>query len=183
MPSDILAALPVLFGAAIGAVAAFFVAKRQADAQLEIARKRAETEIALAQEKLQTEIAFAQEKLQTENRLARESHKSIRKLLLQDEWELRSFEALKRHLPAFEDGELRKLLVAAGAVSFPEEKTGRELWGLIERNEVKLAPARDKQPKLRAAALLPASSAAASRVFPRVAPGLAAPLIFPPRKS
>jgi hypothetical protein len=55
-------------------------------------------------------------------------------LLLQNErWKQRSFEAIRRHVGGFDDDSLRQLLVRAGALRF-EDKDGRELWGLRERN-------------------------------------------------
>jgi hypothetical protein len=57
------------------------------------------------------------------------------KSLLQDErWKKRSFKAIKNRLGGFEDNELRKILVRAGAISFESDK-GEELWGLISENQ------------------------------------------------
>jgi hypothetical protein len=53
--------------------------------------------------------------------------------LMQSEWPLRSFNVIKIHLGGFEDDELRKMLVKAGAIRF-ESKSGSELWGLLARN-------------------------------------------------
>jgi hypothetical protein len=117
-------------------------------------------------------------KLATENRLEIASYRAIRRLLRQNPWDLRTFDALRRHLPGFADDELRRLLVAAGAVAFHNEK-GEELWGLIKTNKSRLkhkpfeqsskrktgiGGGRDKQ---RGAAFDPALSAA-----PLLAPAL-----------
>ena len=53
--------------------------------------------------------------------------------LMQSEWPLRPFNVIKIHLGGFEDDELRKMLVKAGAIRF-ESKSGFELWGLLARN-------------------------------------------------
>jgi hypothetical protein len=53
--------------------------------------------------------------------------------LMQSKWRLRSFDVIKFHLGGFEDDELRKMLVKAGAIRF-ESKSGFELWGLLARN-------------------------------------------------
>lgn len=46
----------------------------------------------------------------------------------------RSFDTLKKHLGGFEDDELRKILVRAGAIrNFRED--GSEWWRLLSRNE------------------------------------------------
>ena len=59
----------------------------------------------------------------------------VAKELLSDErWKKRSFEEIKKRLGGFEDNELRKILVRAGAVRF-EQKDGGELWGLMSRNK------------------------------------------------
>lgn len=55
-------------------------------------------------------------------------------LLLDKRWAKRSFEEIKKRLGGFEDNELRKILVRAGAVRF-EKENGGELWGLISRNK------------------------------------------------
>jgi hypothetical protein len=46
---------------------------------------------------------------------------AIRSLLWPKEWELRSFGAIKRRMGGFDDDELRRLLVRAGALSFEGE--------------------------------------------------------------
>ena len=53
--------------------------------------------------------------------------------LLQSKWRLRSFQIIKFHLGGFEDADLRKILVRAGAIRF-ESKSGFEIWGLLARN-------------------------------------------------
>lgn len=60
----------------------------------------------------------------------------VRKLLNRPDWRRRSFEVIKSRLKGFDDDELRKILVRAGAVSFKgNEDETREFWGLRERNE------------------------------------------------
>lgn len=54
--------------------------------------------------------------------------------LLEDEkWKKRSFTEIQKRLGGFEDDELRRILVRAGAVRFVTED-GKELWGLLSRN-------------------------------------------------
>jgi hypothetical protein len=60
-----------------------------------------------------------------------------RKLLESPQWEKRSFEEIKKRLNGFEENELRKILVRAGAVCFRGENE-QEFWGLISRNEEKV---------------------------------------------
>lgn len=54
-----------------------------------------------------------------------------RKLLESEKWKKRSFKEIKKRLGGFEDDELRKILVRAGAVRFEGDD---ELWGLLSRN-------------------------------------------------
>lgn len=57
-----------------------------------------------------------------------------RQLLEHEQWARRSFKAIKHRLGGFEDDELRKILVRAGAIRFEDRKTKEEYWGLIHRN-------------------------------------------------
>lgn len=54
-----------------------------------------------------------------------------RKLLESEKWKKRSFLEIEKRLGGFEDNELRKILVRAGAVRFEGDN---ELWGLLSRN-------------------------------------------------
>ncbi len=57
-----------------------------------------------------------------------------RQLLEHENWKRRSFERIKYRLGGFDDDELRKILVRAGAIRF-ENGDGKEFWGLISRNQ------------------------------------------------
>ena len=85
-----------------------------------------------------TTLKIAREQLEAEHRVTDQASVAIRELLARPEWELRSFDAIRKRVRGFSDDELRKLLVACGAVAFDEEDSGRELWGLRERNSAKL---------------------------------------------
>lgn len=62
----------------------------------------------------------------------------VAKTLLEDErWELRSFDAIKKRLGGFEDEELRRILVRAGAVRFEDAERG-EMWGLLSKNRKRI---------------------------------------------
>ena len=118
MPMDATAALVGLVGAGLGAAVTYLAAKRNNE----------------------TNLAIAREKLQVENKLEVEACKALREMLLLPEWQLRSFEAIKKNVRGFSDEELRRLLVSSGAVSFDERETAKELWGLRERNLHLLSP-------------------------------------------
>lgn len=57
-----------------------------------------------------------------------------RDLLHQESWQKRSLAEFKKRLGAFEDNELRKILVRAGAQQLSDAEDG-EIWGLVSPNE------------------------------------------------
>ncbi|MBV6623831.1 MAG: hypothetical protein KI793_13000 [Rivularia sp. (in: Bacteria)] len=63
------------------------------------------------------------------------AERSVQKLLECTKWKRRTFNTLKYHLGGFEDDELRKILIRAGAIRFEEDV---ETWGLLERNIIEL---------------------------------------------
>jgi hypothetical protein len=77
------------------------------------------------------------DRLRAELRTQYMAEEAIRQLLFHPEWELRSFELIKRRIGGFTEDELRQLLVRAGALRF-EGTDGKELWGLRERNQARL---------------------------------------------
>jgi hypothetical protein len=60
---------------------------------------------------------------------------ALHKLLKHQKHSQRSFDKIRHHIPCFEDNELRRYLVRAGAVAFKHPTTGDEMWGLPERNQ------------------------------------------------
>ena len=58
---------------------------------------------------------------------------AVTRLLSTDGWALRGFDEIQKRLGGYEGDELRRILIAAGALK-AEGKDGRELWGLISRN-------------------------------------------------
>jgi hypothetical protein len=77
---------------------------------------------------------LALQKFESETRLENQLRFIITKMLLSEEWESRSFETIKGLLPGIPDDELRKCLIAAGAVS-SRRKDGKEMWTHLERIE------------------------------------------------
>ncbi|MFJ5836045.1 hypothetical protein ACIQGO_04555 [Streptomyces shenzhenensis] len=65
---------------------------------------------------------------------------AIRRLLQHPRWRKRTFQTIKDRIgEGFDDKELRRLLVRAGAVRLSDPtREDRELWGLVERNEGEL---------------------------------------------
>jgi hypothetical protein len=72
-------------------------------------------------------------KLRRDYRLEFMAENAARELLECEKWEKRSFVAIKSRLGGFDDDELRKVLVRAGAVRFTGANR-EELWGLLKRN-------------------------------------------------
>jgi hypothetical protein len=106
-------------------------------------------------------------KLQMEYKLQDSAQRVTHLLLAETQWPLRSFKVIRHHLAGFEDDELRRLLVRAGAIRF-KSKSGEELWGLIDRNRHRLGVTQiDQDPQnLRDSALFlpePKSDAAKSK--------------------
>lgn len=73
-----------------------------------------------------------------EFRLHFQAETIVRKLLQHPRWRLRTFDTIKYHIGGFKDDDLRKILVQAGALRF-HDRSGVEVWGLIERNKDRLA--------------------------------------------
>lgn len=63
------------------------------------------------------------------------AEEAAKKLLTEETWKKRSFAEISKRLGGFEDNELRKILVRAGAVRFEKSGDKEELWGLISRNK------------------------------------------------
>lgn len=62
------------------------------------------------------------------------AEKVARDLLNDSRWQKRNFAQIQRRLGGFEENELRKILVRAGAVRFYSKDGQQEFWGLRERN-------------------------------------------------
>ena len=72
-------------------------------------------------------------KLRTELRTEFMAEQVARSLLEDERWQKRSFDEIKKRLGGFDNDDLRKILVRAGAVRFQTHE-GKELWGLLSRN-------------------------------------------------
>lgn len=69
-----------------------------------------------------------------------------RKLLLDSRWQKRSFRQIERTLGGFEENELRRILVRAGAIRSYHRRNGgaeEEFWGLRERIQQEIEKAED----------------------------------------
>lgn len=84
-------------------------------------------------------FAVQERRLKTELRTEFMAEHAAKSLLEHERWTKRSFDEVKKRLGGFEDNELRKILVRAGAVKFEaSDDDHKELWGLISRNRNQL---------------------------------------------
>lgn len=81
-------------------------------------------------------VAFSvqERKLKSDLRTEFMAEQVAKTLLEDDNWKKRSFAEIQKRLGGFEDNELRKILVRAGAVCFIDKNDGKEFWGLLSRN-------------------------------------------------
>lgn len=80
-----------------------------------------------------TAFVLQREQLRQELRTEFMAEQALVGLLDHADWTLRSFERISKHVGGFDDDELRRMLVRAGALRF-ESSNGVELWGLRHRN-------------------------------------------------
>ena len=81
--------------------------------------------------RLDRDYKFDREKIRTEYM----AEEVVKRLLETTGWDKRSFKAIKKRLGGFENDELRKILVRAGAVRFETSDKNDELWGLLSKNK------------------------------------------------
>jgi hypothetical protein len=79
-------------------------------------------------------LLIQERKLRRDFQLEFMAENAARLLLESEKWQMRSFAQIKARLGGFEDDELRKVLVRAGAVRFKGQNE-EELWGLLKRNK------------------------------------------------
>jgi hypothetical protein len=130
----------------ITAVVTLRIAKQRAAVDFELARRREEVDERL--KKLEGEIG--EQKIRLEERTLFQAERVAYELLRDARWPTRRFQQIRHHIGGFDDQELRKILVRAGALRFgprganpygPQGDSNTELWGLIERNRDRLQKA------------------------------------------
>lgn len=117
MDPAILSLIAALAGTLIGGLISFFLQKQ-----------RFEQELRLKQQEFKTDFM---------------AENTVRYFLSHKGYTDRSFETLKKHLGGFEDNELRKILVRAGAIRTYRED-GTEWWRLLSRMEEYIEKVSDK---------------------------------------
>jgi len=94
-------------------------------------------------------VFLTERKLRRDFQLEFAAERVAHAILMNKVWRLRSFDVIKRHLGGFDDNALRQILVRAGAIQF-QSRSGKELWGLLHRNEDRLGVSRiDAEPGWR----------------------------------
>lgn len=118
MQSSIVA-LSALLGTVVGGLISYFLQKQKNNHDVEMLREEYKTEF------------------MAEN--------TVKHFLSHKQYTDRSFEVLRKHLGGFEDDELRKILVRAGAIRTLEGDG--EKWRLLERNTEYINKQRAKKGK------------------------------------
>ena len=72
-------------------------------------------------------VGAAERRLRKEFQLQYAAERVVHELLKDARWTLRSFDVVRRHIGGFEDEELRRILVRAGAIRFEAKSGGRAL--------------------------------------------------------
>ena len=82
-------------------------------------------------------FSVQERKLKSELRTEFMAEQVAKTLLENEKWKKRSFAEIQKRLGGFEDNDLRRILVRAGAVRFlvkDEDEKEKEMWGLLSRN-------------------------------------------------
>jgi hypothetical protein len=103
----------------------------------DLAARRGAVDERLAALRSEFDKELAEQKARLDNRAMYAAERVAHELLMHPAWAQRSFGAIQHRLGGFEEDELRRILVQAGAVRFTSG--GNEYWGLIERNRDALA--------------------------------------------
>lgn len=121
MEIAIIAALSSLFGVTVGGIVSFYLQKYRLEHEFKI-------------------------KLQ-ENKTENMAEATVKYYLKEERFYERSFNHLKTKLGGFEDDEVRKILVRAGAVRFIRPDDQEEFWCLVERLPEKYKKDRERANK------------------------------------
>jgi hypothetical protein len=100
---------------------------------LKAVNKRALVDEKLARLKGEIDRELAAQKVWLDNQPSFAAERVANVLLNDSEWTVRSLGIIKHHLGGFEDDELRRILVRAGAIRWLDAD-GQEVWGLLSRN-------------------------------------------------
>jgi hypothetical protein len=126
MLTAIIASIASLFGVIVGGVVSYFLQKQRLNHEFKL-------------------------KLQ-ENKTENMAEQTVRYYLKEEGFYERSFDHLKTKLGGFEEDEIRRILVRAGAVRFIRKDTQKEFWCLVERLPEKYRKDKEKEARDNASA-------------------------------
>jgi hypothetical protein len=132
MEIAIIAALSSLFGVSVGGIISY---------QLQKARFR--QDLVLQKERFEHELSLLKEENKTDN----VAEETIRYYLADEGHLMRSFKHLSTKIAGFEEDELRRLLVRAGAVRFLRNEDKEEMWCLVKNLPEFYAKEKEKRNK------------------------------------
>lgn len=150
MPLEIVTAL-------VAGGTALVVGVISAVATIVVANRRAGVDEKLAQLKGVIDKELAEQKDRLDNKTVFAAERVARDLMMDSKLQWRSFRIIKHHLGGFEDQELRKILVRAGAIRVLSS-SGDELWGLADRNKAYIGVERLESDPVRVAGWAPDGS-------------------------
>lgn len=152
MAAVIAGAVSLIVGA-ISAVATVIVANRRAGIDVKIADAKASIDRDLVTLKAAFDKELAEQKDRIDHKTVFAAERVAHELMMDSTWKWRSFKIIKHHLGGFDDNELRKILVQAGAIQVTS-KSGEELWGLLDRNRMYIGVERLSQDPQRKAKII-----------------------------
>ena len=117
----------------VALVGVYFSYRKAEDAERRFKLEKEKLQAQYDQEKEKLQAQYFQIKAQFGEELSAE--RAALNLLECTPWKRRTFKALKYHLGGYDDDELRKLLIRAGALRFTDDQ---ETWGLLTRNQSEL---------------------------------------------
>lgn len=117
MEIAIIAALSSLFGVSVGGVISY-----------QLQKARFKQDLILQKERFDQELLLLREENKTDN----VAEETIRYYLDHEGHLMRSFKHLSTKIAGFEEDELRRLLVRAGAVRFHRNEDKEEMWCLVK---------------------------------------------------
>jgi len=113
------------------------VALRVAESRMMVDEKLARLKGQMDQDLTRAKVGFDKELNEQKARLDQKTEFAAERvayeLMMHNVWPWRSFRIIKHHLGGFNDDELRKILVRAGAIRWTASND-EEVWGLLNRN-------------------------------------------------
>jgi hypothetical protein len=132
MEIAIIAALSSLFGVSVGGIISY-----------QLQKARFKQDLVLQKERFDHELDLLREENKTDN----VAEETIRYYLEDEGHLMRSFKHLSTKIAGFEEDDLRRLLVRAGAVRFHRTEDNEEMWCLVKKLPEYYAKEKEKRKK------------------------------------